>query len=42
MHCERDIEQVLWGYWVDSDGLSYCMKQIGDFPPLMHEPMPVI
>ena len=46
-HCDRDIEQVASGNWVDSDGILVCMKYTGPEPPrpqdfLLHTPMPVI
>jgi len=42
MHCERDIQQLATGVWVDADGFTACMKRVGDFPLLLHAPMPMI
>lgn len=41
-HCEQDIERLPNGYWVDASGFFYCQKQVGDFPALLHKPMPVV
>lgn len=46
-HCERDIEQLAGGTWVDSDGIPVCLKYTG-LPParqqsyVYHTPMPQI
>jgi hypothetical protein len=47
MHCERDIEQLASGRWVDSDGFAVCVKYTGPLPAreqdyVLHTPMPVI
>ena len=47
-HCERDIEQTGNGVWVDSDGITVCVKYTGPLVPgettpfLTHQPMPVV
>lgn len=47
-HCDRDIEQLTSGPWVDSDGISICMKTAAELPfttgteYVFHTPMPVI
>ncbi len=41
-HCERDIEELPSGIWVDLDGFTVCKKRAGDEPFLLHQPLPAI
>jgi hypothetical protein len=41
-HCERDIEPLPSGYWMDSDGLMVCKKRVRDETFMTHQPMPQV